>query len=188
MQLAIAAIGKVASGIGSLFGIGGSSTAATATTAGGTAAGWSGGQLLTSTLTALSTIGAGMEAAATSREAAAQAQLESGQEQVQSQQRQTEMKRRLLEVLGENDVTFAAAGIDLSSGIAANARQQAQERAVSELSIERRDSDFRRALYQMRAAGYRRRASGQVGGALIGALGTGAQSYLDMRIRGLPSG
>lgn len=184
MELAIAAIGKVATGIGSAFGIG-STAAAGAGAAGGTAAGLSGGQILTSALSALGTIGAGMQAAATSREAAVQADLEAGQERVSSQQRTTEMKRRLLDVLGENDVTFAAAGIDISGGIAAGARQQAQQRATTEISIERRDSDFRRALHRMRASGYRRRASGEIGGALIGALGTGAEAYSDMSIRGL---
>lgn len=178
MEMAVAAIGKIAG----LFGLGGGSAAA-----GATSAGLSGAQILTSTLSALGTIGAGLSSAAASRDAADQTELQAGQDQVETTQRQTQMKRSLLQVLGENDVAFAAAGIDISGGIAQDTRQRASQRGVDELTIDRRDSDFRRALYKMRAQGLRRRSSGQIGGALLGAANTMLNTGMDVAARGGPS-
>lgn len=171
MQLAIAALGKVFAGLGlggSVVGPGIAGANTVLSTGAATAGGLQG---LTTAISALATIGGGLAGAAESRDLADQADLQDGQEQVQSAQRQAQMKRSLLEVLGNNDVTFAAAGIDLSSGIAQSARTEANKRAVQELSIDRQDTDFRRALHRMRAQGYRRRAGAQIGGALLGAVG-----------------
>lgn len=169
MELAVAAVGKLFGALG----IGGSASAATGAASGAatTASGFSLAQGFSTALQALATIGAGAAAAAQDRAMADQADLQAGQEQVESAQRQTKMKRSLLQVLGENEVVFASAGIDISSGIAQSAAQEAQKRAASELSIERRDSDFRRALYRARATNLRRSASSRMGGALLTAIG-----------------
>lgn len=179
MQAAIAAIGSVISGIGSIFGLGGSAAAT-----GASSGVLSGLQAFTTVLSALGTIGAGAAAAQQSRDMADQTELQAGQDKVEATQRQTQMKRTLLEVLGENDVSFAAAGIDLNGGIAQSSRAAAEKRASEELTIDRRDQDFRSALYKVRAQGLRRRASSQMGGALLGALGQVAGVGIDLAQRG----
>ncbi|NUR12357.1 MAG: hypothetical protein HOQ20_11020 [Bradyrhizobium sp.] len=176
MQAAISAIA-------SIFGGGG---AAAAATGGATAAGLSGAQTLVGVLSAIGTLGAGFASAQASKDQADAVELQAGQDKVQDTQRQTQMKRTLLQVLGENDVTFAAAGIDISGGIAQDAKQTATKRAVDELTIDRRDSDFRMALAKMRAQGYRRQASSTIGGALLGAAGGMLNNYIDGQVRGLP--
>lgn len=177
MELAAAALAK----IGGLLGVGGGAAA------GGTAAGLSGAQTVVSALSAIGTVAGGLSAAAASRDAADQADLQAGQEQVEATQRQTQMKRTLLQVMGENDVAFASAGIDISGGIAQQARQTAQKRAAQELTIDRRDSDFRRALLKMRASGYRRKAGAEIGGALLSAATGMINTGLDVSGRGLAS-
>lgn len=188
MQLAFAALGKVFGALG-LGGGAGAASAAGGAAASGAAAGASTGltiaQGFSTAIQALATLGAGAAAAQESRSLADQADLQEGQEQVESAQRQTQMKRSLLQVLGENEVTFAGAGIDISSGIAQSAASAAKERAASELSIDRRDSDFRRALYRARASGLRRRASSQMTGGLLGALGAAADFGIQTFERGI---
>lgn len=171
MQVAVAALGKVFAGLGLGGSVVGPGIAGANTILSGGTAAAGGLQGLTTAISALATIGSGLSGAAESRQLADQAELQDGQEQVQAAQRQAQMKRSLLEVLGNNDVTFAAAGIDISSGIAQSARADASKRASQELSIDRQDTDFRRALHRMRAQGYRRRAGAQIGGSLLGALG-----------------
>jgi hypothetical protein len=180
MELAITAITAIGHGIGSLLGIGGEAAGTAATTAGG----FSGLQAFTTVLSALGTIGSGAAAAAQSREAADEADLQAGQDKVQSTQRQTQMKRTLMQVLGENDVAFASAGIDLNGGIAQASADTAKKRASEELTIDRRDEDFRQALFKLRASNLRSRAGSQMGGALIGALGQVANVGLDLSSRG----
>lgn len=177
MQLAFAAIAKV----GSLLGIGGGSAA------GGAATGLGGAQTIVSALQAVGTVMGGLSAASASRDMADQTELQAGQEQVETTQRQTQMKRTLLNVLGENDVTFASAGIDITGGIAQQARQTATQRATDEITIDRRDSDFRRALLKMRTQGYRRQAGAQIGGALLSAAGGLLDTGIDSYSRGSPS-
>lgn len=177
MQLALAALTK----IGSL--LGGAGAAAGAAGA-ATSAGLGGAQTIVSVLSAVGTVMGGLSAAATSRDQADNADLQAGQEQVEATQRQTKMKRSLLNALGENDVAFAAAGIDITGGIAQDARATAEKRASEEITIDRRDSDFRRALLKMRADGYRRQAGAQIGGALLSAAG----SLLDAGISGMSRG
>lgn len=176
MQLAFAAVAKLAGALG----LGGGGAAA----AGATSAGLGGAQTLVSALSALGTLGSGLAAASASRDMADQVDLSAGQDKVEATQRQTQMKRSLMQVLGENDVAFASAGIDISGGIAQTTRNAASKRGVEEITIDRRDSDFRRALYKARASGYRRQAGSQIGGALLGALGGLGNAALDGAARG----
>jgi hypothetical protein len=199
VALAVAAVSKIFGALGLSSAATAASTAAASTVAvagpagaatlvpaaATTAAGFSGGQILTTLLSAVGTIGAGLSSAQASRDQADQAELTAGQEQVAGQQRQLQMKRALLQTLGENDVAYAAAGIDISGGIAQSTAAEAKKRAASELSIDREDSDFRSALYRMRARGLRRQAGSQVGGALISALGGIANAGIDLDYRGV---
>lgn len=135
-------------------------------------------------LTALGQIGAANAQAKTLTNQATEAKLEAGQEQVSSVQRQTAMKRELARVLGQNSVTFAAAGIDLAGGMAADAATAAKQRAAEEMSIDSRDSEFRAALLRMRARGLIQTAESTRGAGLLAALGTGAGFGISLAGRG----
>lgn len=195
VELAVSAL----SGLGSLFGLGGA-TAAGATATGGLSASIFGPAAATTaatsstaltalqgfaaTLTALGQIGSGQAQAQFSRDQAVEAKLQAGQEEVGTVQRQTAMKRELARVLGNNDVAFAAAGVDLAGGMATDAAIAAKERAASEISIDQRDADFRAALLKMRARSLYKRADYEEGSGLLAALGTGAGFGLSVAARG----
>ncbi len=184
MELAIAAIGKVAAGLG-LSSAGAAATGATAATT--TAAG-SGAltalQGFSTALQVLGGLGAGAAAARATNQQADQADLESGQEQLAGVQRQNKMRRELARVLGQNEVAYSAAGIDLTQGVAADSAARAKQQAASEISIDQQDTDFRRSLYRMRAQGLRQRARSERGGALLGALVPVAQYGISVAERG----
>ncbi|ASY69386.1 hypothetical protein [Sinorhizobium fredii] len=189
MELAVAALGKVFTGLGLAGASAGGTAAATgATAAAGGAAAGSGAlsalQGIATTLKVLGGIGAGVAARNEAEDAAVQTELQSGQEQLQSTQRQTSMKRELARVLGQNDVIYAAAGIDLSGGIAQQTAAEQKARATDEISIEQQDSEFRRALYRLRARGQRSAGRSAMRGALIGAIGDVAQYGMDVGNRG----
>jgi hypothetical protein len=132
----------------------------------------------------LGTIGTGIEGARQANTAAMEATLDEGQQQLQSAQRQSDIKRALLKTIGENQVTFAAAGIDVSGGAAQTARQDANTQASRDLSIERRDDDYRRAMLRARARGYKQAAGNAIGGALLKSLGSYADYTIDIAGRG----
>jgi len=197
VALAISAL----SGLGSMFGLGGTAAAAGATATGGlssvifgpaaaaTTAATSSTALtalqgFSAALAALGQIGAGQAQASATRDQAVEAKLQAGQEQVGTVQRQTAMKRELARVLGNNDVAFAAAGVDLAGGIAEDTAIAAKERAASEISIDQRDADFRAALLKMRARSLYKRADYEEGSGLLAALGTGAGFGLSVAARG----
>lgn len=186
VSLAIAAIGKVAAGLGLSSASAAAGTAATA--AGGATAAGSGAltalQGFSTALQVLGGIGAGAAAARASEQQADQADLESGQEQLAGVQRQTKMRRELARVLGQNEVAYSAAGIDLTQGVAADSAARAKQQAASEISIDQQDTDFRRSLYRMRAQGLRQRARSERGGALLGALVPVAQFGIGVAERG----
>lgn len=188
MQLALAAVGKIFGALGLGAASSGAAAAgagaAAATAATGSSALLTAGQVVTSLLAAVGTIGAGQQAAAASRQQAVEADLTAGQEQVQAAQRQTAMKRSLLQVLGDNEVSYASAGIDISGGIAQSTATEQKKRAAEELSIDRQDTDFKASLYKMRAQGLRRRAKSEAAGGVIGALGGLANTAIDLAGRG----
>lgn len=171
MQLAVTALGKVFGGaVGGA--VAGGSTALTILQGAATA------------VSVLGTISAGRAKARQSELLADQADLEAGQERVEGAQRQLAIKSELAKVLGENDQTFANAGIDISAGIAQSARTRANKTAASEISIDRRDQEFNAALFRLRAKGLRDQAKSERGGALLGAIGQGLQFGIDLRERG----
>ena len=170
MQLAIAALGKV-------FGVG---ATAAAGAAGATSAGLGGWATFAKTLQLLAGVGSAVSSFAAANQEADQAELQAGQEQVKGTQRQTAMKRELLKVLGENDVTFANAGIDISGGLAETTATQAKKRASEEITIDRRDADFQAALYRMRAQGLRTRGAIGLGGALLSLASGAISSGIDL--------
>ena len=188
MEMAVAAIGKVLGGFGlSSAGAGASAAASAGAAATGAAAG-SGAltalQGFSTLLKVVAGIGAGAAAAAESNQMADQAILQAGQEQLQGEQRKTKMSRELARVLGANDVAYAAAGIDLTQGAAAENAANAKKRAADEISIDAQDTEFRRALYRMRATNLRQRGKSQKGSAMLGALGDIAGFGMSLAERG----
>jgi len=196
MELALGAIGK-------LFGAGLTAASGAATGAAGAAAGAAGAaatgataattlgsgalgalQGFTTILKVLGGLGAAAASARADNQLADQTDLQAGQEQLLGEQRKTKMSRELARVLGNNQVAFAAAGIDLTQGIAADNAASAKQRAASEISIDQQDTEFRRALYRMRAGGYRDRARATKGGAVLSALGDVAGLGISLAERG----
>lgn len=201
MQLALGAIGK-------LFGGGLAAKAGAGAAAGGI--GSSGvltvlsgiatavkviGSIQAANASANSTIQAAQAAAAASEQQATQADLQGEQDKLRSTQRQTVMKQELLRVLGENDVSFANAGIDVSFGAAQQSATTAKKRAQQEISIDRGDQEFQSALYRLRAQGLRAQAasqrsvgystaSAQRSSGLVNALGTGLDFGISLAARG----
>lgn len=186
MEMAIAAVGKVFSGLG-LAGASGAAAGATGAATGGALAG-SGAlgalQGFATVLKVLGGLGAASASATADNQAADQTMLQAGQEQLAGEQRKTKMSRELARVLGTNQVAFAAAGIDLSQGIAADNAAEAKKRAASEISIDQQDTEFRRALLRMRATGLRDRARSTKGGAVLNALGDVAGLGISLAERG----
>lgn len=185
MELAVAAIGKVFAGLGlsSAAGAAGTATGAATTAAAGSGA-LGALQGFSTVLKVLGTIGAASASARADNQMADQAELQAGQEQLAGEQRKTKMSRELARVLGNNQVAYAAAGIDLTQGVAAENAANAKQRAASEISIDQQDTEFRRALYRMRASGLRDRARSTKGGAMLNVLGDVAGFGMSLAERG----
>lgn len=130
------------------------------------------------------TLGAAENEAIALEGSARMTELDAGQNQLASTQRQSVMKRELMRVLGENDVAIAAAGIDLTGGVAESSRAQIKGDASREISIEREDDELRRALLKARSSGLRTRAAGAREGGLLRAFGQGASLATDLFERG----
>ncbi|WP_371347028.1 hypothetical protein [Ancylobacter sp. IITR112] len=140
---AAAAAGSAATGLSSI--LGGVGTAASILS--GT----------TSVLSAMRTMAAGEEKAA---EIDAQAM----DDRIAGVARRTRFKREALDILGQNDVAAAAAGIDLAYGQAADQRARTWEDLTRESEIDRQQEEAR--LMGYRRASRRARSSGQLSGFL----------------------
>lgn len=106
----------------------------------------------------LAAIGAGKAQSESFKAQAFTSDMEAENEKAQSLQRTTAMKRELSRILGENDVNYASAGIDISGGVAQEARGSAETRAAQEISIDRSMADAKSAMLKANAASYRRMA------------------------------
>lgn len=174
--------------LSSLFGGAGAATAATTAAAGVATAGSTALQILQGVATAVSvlgSIGSGLSALQTANEEADATELQAGQEQLAGEQRRLTMRRELARILGENDVAFAAGGVDVTGGIAANARRGASEDAAFDMSIDRSQDEYRRALLQVRARGLRRRGGEQMFAGLASAAGAGLDYGMSVFERGI---
>jgi hypothetical protein len=174
-----------------LFATAGGTAATAATTAavGTAAAGSSALSILQGVATAVSALGAiggGFAAMQASNEQADQVELQAGQEQLQAQQRKLAMTRELHRILGENDVAFAAGGVDVTGGIAAESRADATAESVQDMTIDRDQDEYRRALLKVRARGLRRRGGEQMFSGLLGAASAGLNFGMDLAERGGP--
>lgn len=164
---------------------GAAATATAATAATGAAAGFSstaatilGG--LATFATVVSQIAGGNEEAESYKTKAFEADMDAKNEKAEGLQRTTAMKRELARILGENEVAFAAAGIDLAGGISESSAATEERRAAQEISIERATAEQRSAMLKARASGYRRMAKQARQKGVLQAFGTGAQYGLSL--------
>lgn len=194
MEIALAAMGSLwtagsaaASGITGALGLGG----AAAGTAGAAAAG---GGLGSTALTILqgfagaTSLLAGLNASNQEADAliakSTEATTEAIREEAAGAKRVTELKREMLKVMGENDVAFAAGGVDISAGVAADTRAETRKRGSREITIDRADTDAKAAALRARALGYRRAARSRREGGVLGAIAGGAKLGFDIANRG----
>lgn len=143
--------------VSGLFGGGGAAAAGGAAAGGG----FSLGGLLSgigSVFSAFAAIQQGEIEAQNSIMQAREAEFDETQEQAEGLRSTTALKRELAKAIGENDVAFAAAGIDIGFGVAAQGRATAEKDAATEINIDRSTTDARRASLRARAAGFYRNA------------------------------
>jgi hypothetical protein len=129
----------------------------------------------------LAAIGAGRAQSESYKAQAFTSKMEADNEQVAGLQRQTAMKRELARILGENDVNYAASGIDLSGGVAKEARDTAEAQAAREINIDRSMTDAKRGMLRAGAATYRRMAKQAKTTGFFNAVTAGATGLSDMR-------
>lgn len=153
-------------------------TAATTTAAASAGSGISAGTILKG-VAGLASAVAGMMGADAQAEQyemkADEAEFQERDEESRGMQRTTNIKRQMMKALGENAVRFAAAGQLVGEGAAEDNALAIEERASSDISVDRADTDARMALHRARAAGWRRvagrtRSAGRIG-ALAGLFG-----------------
>lgn len=137
-----------------------------------------------SVMSALGSLSAGNAQASAAEAQATQADLDAEREANLGMQRRTKIKSELLQVLGENDVAAAAAGIDVGTGLATDMAASLETRAAQELSIDRADQDYRAAQKRAQAAGYRSQARSYRRAGALNAAGAVLSSGLSMGARG----
>jgi hypothetical protein len=168
-----------AAAIGALFG-GGGTAAAAGTAAGATAGAAAGGISLASLLQGTATV-FGMVSALNAGKAdeealnlaADDAEREKPLETLQGINRKAGIKQKMMEQVGEQDVAYAASGVDLSFGTPTAARQEAFRNADLELTSSVGTEQTRIARLDERASNYRKRAKRARTAAGIDALGIG---------------
>ncbi|TPW33242.1 hypothetical protein FJU08_01370 [Martelella alba] len=183
METAIAAIGSLFTGGGAGAAAAGAASASAATSAASglaSAAALKTGFGILSGVSALGQIGLGLSQASTFRAQANEADLQAGQEQVAAQQRQNQIRREMAAIFGDTKGKYAAAGVDLTGGIAQDQAQKNAQAAVDQISIDRRDSEFLQAQYRARARNLRNNAGSAIGGGLLSALGTTSSAGLSI--------
>ncbi|MET3601051.1 hypothetical protein [Martelella mangrovi] len=179
------------SAIAGLFSGGGAAAATTAATAAGAGAGAAAtglgslatlktGMTLLSGISALGQIGAGRAEAQVLRAQADEANLQAGQERLDAQQRQNRIRREMASILGETKNKYAAAGVDLTGGIAQSQAERTARDAADQITIDRRDSEFVQAQYRARARNLRRGAGQAQTKGLLAALETGGNTAFNI--------
>ncbi|MCZ7500696.1 hypothetical protein [Agrobacterium sp. ST15.13.015] len=170
-----------ASFVTSIFGGGGAAAAGaaagtTAAAAAPAAAGFSLSTLLQGTATVLGvvqSISAGKADAAALNAAADDAAREVPLETLQGINRRTAIKQQMMESIGEQDVAYAASGVDLSFGTPTQARKEAFRQTDLAVTSDVGTEQTRVGRLQEREAEYRKRASRAKRSAMVDAALTG---------------
>jgi len=176
MELAASFIGSIFGGGGAAAGAGAAATGAGATAASGLSL----ASLLQGTATvfgAVSALNAGKADAEAAELAAQDAEREKPLETLQGINRRAGIKQKMMEQVGEQDVAYAASGVDLSFGTPTAARKEAFRNADLEWTSDVGTEQTRVARLDERAANYRKRAKRARSAAAIDALGIGLKGF-----------
>ncbi|SNY93504.1 hypothetical protein SAMN04515647_3801 [Cohaesibacter sp. ES.047] len=85
-----------------------------------------------------------------------QSEMQATDEEAKGLQRTTDIKRQLMKSLGENAVKFAASGQLVGEGVSEDMELALEDRAAQDITVDRADTDARKAMLRARAAGWRR--------------------------------
>lgn len=172
-----------AAAIGALFGGGGATAAAGTAVGTGVGAATSGislASLLQGTATVfgmVSALNAGKADAEAAELAAQDAEREKPLETLQGINRKAGIKQKMMEQIGEQDVAYAASGVDLSFGTPMATRKEAFRNADLELTSSNGTEQTRVARLDERAANYRKRAKRARSAAAMDAIGIGLKGF-----------
>ena len=164
MTMLVSGIGALLGGGGAAAGAGAAGTAAAGATAAATSAGLFGSGISASTI--LSGMAGFASAIAGLKGADAQSQqydmqadvaaMQAVDEEIKGVQRTSTIKQQLAKALGENAIKFAAAGQLVGEGAAQDNAGALDQKATTDITVDRADTDARSAVLRARAAGYRR--------------------------------
>lgn len=175
---------QLLAGLPALLG-GGGAAAGAAGAAGAAAGGLSLAGVLQGTATVLgflTAVGAGNAEADKLNAAAIDAQTEQSLENLQGIERKSSIKQAMVDALGAQDTAYAASGLDLSFGTAAQARKDAFREADRALTGNSATTQTRLARLSERASNYRSAAKqAKLTGWLKGTIGGlgGLQSMVE---------
>jgi hypothetical protein len=175
--------------VGSVFGIGAGAAAPVA-------AGVAGGSSLLKTIvqggltafSAAASIAGGVAGKSEARIEQLNAAAGASREKVAGEDEAIRINRALVEVMGDQAVAYAAAGIDLSSRTPMQAKQTARQRANEDLSISRANTVQKVSAWKQREYAAKARGRAAMAQGIIGAIGDVGQFGLDVIDRGGPLG
>lgn len=147
--------------LGSAISSGASAVGSAVGAAGAASSGFSLSSLLSGTMTVLgvvSEISAGNADAETATAAANDAESEKRLETLQGIDRRASIKKAMMDAVGAQDTAFAASGVDLSFGTAAQARKDAYRETDYALTSDVSTEEVRQSRLTERAANYRSQA------------------------------
>ncbi|OCC01843.1 hypothetical protein BA190_26895 [Labrys sp. WJW] len=170
---------------------GGTAAATTAGAAATTASTFSLGSLFTTMLSggataisAMAAMNAGKQQAAAYNLEASQAMADNAQESVEGRVRRDSMRKDLIKQLGEQDVAYAASGLDLSFGSPLQARDDAKADAARALSTDLDNETVTRNRLTQRAQALRAMARDAKSAGRMKALGLAFDFGTDVLKRG----
>lgn len=179
------AIGLLTKGVSALFG-GGAATAAPVV-GGAATGGFSFASILqggATLLGAMSAIQAGNAEADALNAQAIDAEAQKPFEMLQGMSRRSSIRREMLAALGDQDVAYAASGVDLSFGTPAQARREAFREGDNALTNDQATEESRLTRLTERSNNYRRAARRARSRGYVTALGDGINFLADVRGRG----
>jgi len=160
-------------------------SAVTAATSALSAAGiLTGLQVATTGIAALGTLGAAAQKADALRGEAVDEGLRANQDFIAGQQQANEVRRRLIATVTDQAVAFASNGIDLSSGVVADARKAADDLAEQQIATGQANTGIRAMSRRLRADRLYAQAEQTETGGVFGALASLGDAALKIGRRG----
>lgn len=129
-------------------------------------------------------IGAASAQASELKAQAKEQEFQARQEYIEGKETSAALKLELARTVANQQVAFAAGGVDLGSVSAATAKSQAIKDAESELSINSSESLSRSLARKRAAANLRSKASGVMTAGVIGGIQSGLGTLVDIKERG----